>query len=421
MKRISARVAVTPGEIALQRRSAVNTAISSWPRSLSTSEGAKESESTAHVLRRAASEPGGPIADPLRSSLDFNLRHDFSQVKVHGGQASADAAERLGANAYTLGNDIHLGAGARQLSLPVFDRLLTHEVVHTVQQGGQTVAPRADMTVSHPADASEHEAEQIATVLSSRRDAASSSPSLAMRDRLRASMPAPQIARSVSPHIQRDITGPFKTAGGTFNVNLKTESHPAGSSGVSGTIKFTASDTAPDSTSIRLLQTVKDLDLSTGKDNVWTGGEANRNKMMTTEDKASGVEGGWFVDHSAAAAKQRTAKKDPAVSPYYRDYWPNASSSQDGSKKGKTVVDASLWDSPSSAGKREFSFETAAKATDTGHVYGTLMWGFALTDPAKGKVERERAVGRDVTLRTSDKALEKFNEFYKNPGASTAP
>ena len=416
---IDARAAARPSHIALQRRSAVNGAISSWPRSLSTSEGIEESASTADVLRRAASEPGGPIADPLRSSLEFNLGHDFSRVRVHGGQASADAAGRLEANAYTLGNDIHLGAGARRLCSSQFDRLLTHEAVHTVQQGGQTVAPRADMTVSHPADASEREAEQIAAALGVAHDAAA--PSFTTRDRLRQSTPTSRIARSVAPHIQRSITGPYKTAEGTFTAKLMTQSNPGGSSGLLGTISFKAGAKAPDSANIRLLQTVKVLNLDTGKDLVWGGAEANRNKTMTTEDKAAGVEGGRFVDHSAAAAKQRTAKTDPPVSPYYRDYYPNPTVSQDGSKKGTTVADASLADFPQSAEKREFSFETAAKAADTGHVYGTLVWGFALTDPAKGTVERERAVARDVTSRSADKALQQFNEFYKNPGASTAP
>ncbi len=228
------------------------------------------------------------------------------------------------------------------------------------------------------------------------------------------------ISRSVSPQVQRDIAGKYPTGEGEFAMDLKkTQQGPV--TGLLGTIKFTANDKAPDSASIRLLQTVKVLDLGTGKDLVWTGAEANRNKTMTKEDKSKGIEGGWFVDHSAAAAKQRTAKKDPATSPYYRDYWPNATMSQDGSKKGKTVVVASLADYPGSSATRDFSFETAAKAADTGHVYGTIMWGFAITDAAKGKIEKERAVARNVTLLSSDKAVEAFDKFYKNPGSSTAP
>ena len=46
------------------------------------------------------------------------------------------AATRLGARAFTIGRDIHLGPTAS----PADDRLLLHEAVHTMQQGG---SPRA--------------------------------------------------------------------------------------------------------------------------------------------------------------------------------------------------------------------------------------------------------------------------------------
>jgi hypothetical protein len=407
---------------ALQRQSAVNgTGISSWVRPLSNAVQTEQPPATTEALQRAASEPAHSVSDPLRNSLEQHLGNDFSQVKVHDGPASAKAAERLGARAYTLGNDIHLGAEARGLPRQQFDRLLTHEAVHTVQQGGRTVAPHAGLAVSSPTDAGEQEAERVANSVSAQDTNGQSSRSLALRDQMRASMPGQHIARSVSPQIQRDLTGKYPTAGGDFTMDMKTESHPGGTSGMKGTIAFKASDAAPDSTSIRLLQVAKVEDLTAGKDWVWSGAEANRNKTMTKEDKATGVEGGWFVDHSAAIAKQRTKKKDPAVSPYYRDYWPNATLSHDGSKKGKAVVEASLADFPNWNSNARYSFETAAKASDTGHVYGTVMWGFTISDASKGKIEHERAVGRDVTLLSSDKALEKFNQFYKNPGASTAP
>ena len=359
-------------------------------------------------LKRAASDAARPLDPVVQRTLAERLGHDFGRVRIHDGPASAAAAAHLGARAYTLGADIHLGADARSLGGRERFELLAHEAVHAVQQGGGTVVPHASLAVSEPADAAEREAREIAASLRT-----APSRSLALRDQLRAGV--------VTPRIQRDLTDKFKVAGGEFKLDLKTNSNPGGVSGMRGTIKFKAAETAPDSNNIRLMQAVKLVDLNTGKDKVWEGDEADRNKVMTAEDKSTGLEGGWFIDHSAAKADPRTKKTDPAVSPYYRDYWPNPSSSQDGSKKGKKIVEASLWDGPGSNAKREFSFETVAKAADTGTVYGTVMWGFRLPDPAKGTVEKERAVGRDVTLLSTDKALEKFNEFYRNPGASTAP
>ena len=364
------------------------------------------------LFNRAAAEPSQPLAEPLRGSLQQRLGHDFSQVRVHSGTDSASAAERIGARAYTLGNDIHLGAEARGLPANEYRRLLIHEAVHTVQQGGRTAPPSAGLTVSTPADGAEREAEHIAQA---------GLPSLAMGERVRATAPDPTITRAVAPHIQRDLTGKKSVKDGDFDLNLKTESHPGATNGMSGTIKFKPNETSPDSNNIRILQIVKNFDLTTNKDYVWPGGEANRNKMMTSEDKKAGVKGGYFVDHSAAAATPRTAKKDAAVSPYYRDYWPNPSSSQDGSKKGKTINEASIWDYPGSAGNRRFSFETAVKAADTGYIYATLTWGFTISDASKGTVNHEFATANRGTSATFGAAVKAFNEFYKNPGASTAP
>jgi hypothetical protein len=221
--------------------------------------------------------------------------------------------------------------------------------------------------------------------------------------------------------IARDLKKDYAVNEGTFKLNLETV-HPAGGkNGMRGSIKFKPKDSAPDSTKIRLFQAVRDEDLGTGKDYVWSGAEAPRNQLQTTEDKSRGLQGGWFIDHSAAAASKRTKKSDPAVSQYYRDYWPNASSSQDGSKAGKTISEASLWDFPGSSGNRRFSFETVALAADTGHYYGSVFWTFTIKDASKGTVTDEEAYGRDVTRLSTDEALKQFNEYYRNPGASTAP
>jgi hypothetical protein len=375
--------------------------------------------SIAHALRRAASEPSHPIDPPLRSSLEVRFARDFSRVKVHSGPASAESALRIGARAYTLGTDIHLGAEARDLAGGEFDRLLVHEAVHTVQQGGRPVSPQPGLTVSNPTDASEQEAERIADSTSNHVAAPNPSRSLALREAMRADRGRTSIARMVAPQLQRDLTGKKSVKDGEFDLNLKTESHTGAKSGMSGTINFAASDKAPDSNNIRLLQVVRLEDLTTGKDYVWTGGEANRNKAMTAASK--GIEAGHFVDTSYAGISPRGKKTDAAVSPYYRDYWPNATASQDGSKKGKTVKEASLWDFPSWSSKCRFSFETAAKGADTGYVYATLTWGFTISDAAKGTVDTEHATANRSPSATFGSAVKAFNEFFKNPGSSTAP
>jgi hypothetical protein len=367
------------------------------------------------TLQRAAAETSRPLDGPVRKTLETGLARDFSRVRVHSGPHSARAAERIGARAYTLGNDIHLGTEAHSLPARERSHLLTHEAVHTLQQGGNNWAPHAGLTLSAPNDAAEIQAEQIAGALhGSARTSARQGGGLAV---------APNALRAAPAQLQRDLSGKYPVREGDFALDLKTESHPHASSGLKGTIKFNANDKASDAASIRLLQVVRTEDLSTSKDLQWHGGEANRNKVMTGQDKSHGIEGGYFVDKLHSKLNPRSGKADAAASPYYIDDYPGtaASGNKDGSKKGHSVSEASLWDFPHSSEKIRFSFETTAQAPATGHVFGTVMWGFTISDPARGTIEKERAVGRNVTLATTDKAIANFNEFYRNPGASTAP
>jgi|EndMetStandDraft_8_1072994.scaffolds.fasta_scaffold210609_2 hypothetical protein len=222
--------------------------------------------------------------------------------------------------------------------------------------------------------------------------------------------------------LQRDLKGDHKIRNGTFTLDLETQKNKGAKSGLRGTIKFKPNDAAPDSTRIRLYQALRFEDLATGKDYVWTGTYEGRTKSQTVADPMRpGLEPGWGIDFDPTTAKPRTKLADPAVSPYYRSWWPNAASSQDGSKKGKAISEASLWDYPGWDRNMRFSFETVARADDTGFVYGTIAWGFTISDAANGIVDHEYASGRNVTTQTTDEALKRFDEYMRNPGASTAP
>jgi len=375
-------------------------------------------------LIQAASEPGVPLNESVRRPVEQAVGEDLGAVRVHSGPASDSASESIGARAYTVGSDIYLGSEARRSTGNELNRLLAHEAVHTVQQGSRPAALQGKLQVSHPSDSSETEAHRIAESVLSRTDRPAPSPSLSLRNQVRTASIAHQtVSRVAAPLVQRDLKGPHKLPEGTFTMNMAEVSNPGGDNGMFGMISFKPDATkAPDSKNIRLLQVAKVVNLDTGKDHVYTGTEANRNKVMTPSG-IPGVQPGFFVDVLHANRAPRTSKTDPEVSPYYTEDYKSLgiAENKDGSKQGKTVSDASLRDYPHWNINSEFSFETVAKAADTGHVYGTVMWGFTISDAAKGKVEKQRAVGREVTLKSTDIAIEKFNEFYRNPGASTAP
>jgi hypothetical protein len=75
--------------------------------------------------------------------------HDFSGVRVHTGGAAAQASQDLGAAAYTVGSDVFFGSGQYQPHSPGGQELLAHELTHTVQQRGATVAQR-QLIQRHP-------------------------------------------------------------------------------------------------------------------------------------------------------------------------------------------------------------------------------------------------------------------------------
>jgi hypothetical protein len=95
------------------------------------------------VVGRA--EGGGlPLPRPVRTRLEDHLGHDLEDVRVHTGPAAAGSASVIGARAFTVGRNVFFGAGEYRPGTAGGDRLIAHEVVHTVQQrDGVRPSPRA--------------------------------------------------------------------------------------------------------------------------------------------------------------------------------------------------------------------------------------------------------------------------------------
>ncbi len=119
-----------------------------------------------HAVAAASSSTGRALPDDLRSKFEGSLGSDLSSVRIHDGQASASSASAVGARAYTLGNDIHFGAGQYDPSSASGEHLIAHEVAHTVQQSGG-VARRVQykLEVSAPGDAHEIDADRAADAM----------------------------------------------------------------------------------------------------------------------------------------------------------------------------------------------------------------------------------------------------------------
>ena len=83
-----------------------------------------------------ASSPGAPLPAAVRSQMETSFGADFSGVRTHEGAA----APRLGAVAFTQGQDIHFAPGRLQPDSGAGRELLGHELAHVVQQGAGRVS-----------------------------------------------------------------------------------------------------------------------------------------------------------------------------------------------------------------------------------------------------------------------------------------
>ncbi|MFI2257707.1 eCIS core domain-containing protein [Streptomyces tubercidicus] len=118
---------------------------------------------------------GQPLDLSVRRDLEEQLGHDFSQVRLHTDRDSGQLAEMMGADAFAVGQDIFFREGTYRPGTADGQRLLAHELLHTVQNPHGLGALRAGRdlgAVSLPQEAIEREAESAAqeSVLGALRD-----------------------------------------------------------------------------------------------------------------------------------------------------------------------------------------------------------------------------------------------------------
>jgi hypothetical protein len=91
----------------------------------------------------------------VRRPMEARLGHDFSRVRIFAGST---AAEQLGADAFTRGEDVHFARGLYDVASPGGQTLLAHELAHVVQQRGAALRD----AVGERGSAAEREAHSVA-------------------------------------------------------------------------------------------------------------------------------------------------------------------------------------------------------------------------------------------------------------------
>ncbi len=81
-----------------------------------------------------SSGSGQPMDGGTRQFMESRFGQDFSQVRIHTDSRAAESVSAIQARAYTSGRNVVFGSGEYQPGNERGQRLLAHELVHTIQQ-----------------------------------------------------------------------------------------------------------------------------------------------------------------------------------------------------------------------------------------------------------------------------------------------
>lgn len=136
--------------------------------------GAKGADVDETIARAIQAKRGGgaSLDEGSRKSMEGAMGQDFSDVRVHSDSDADSLSRSVKATAFTTGQDIFFRSGAYQPGSTEGNKLLAHELTHVVQQ--RNAPPAQKLEVSHPEDASEKQAGEVADSIGAKADAGAS-------------------------------------------------------------------------------------------------------------------------------------------------------------------------------------------------------------------------------------------------------
>jgi hypothetical protein len=93
---------------------------------------------------------GASLPSDFRARVEPVMGADFSDVRVHTGPQAAQLNRSFGATAFTIGNDIFFRDRMPDVSTAEGAHLLSHELTHTIQQGGAPSVARSTCGSTDP-------------------------------------------------------------------------------------------------------------------------------------------------------------------------------------------------------------------------------------------------------------------------------
>jgi hypothetical protein len=354
--------------------------------------GSHQEIGNAQPINLAAGSSGHSLDAATRTSMESQLGHDLSGVRLHTGVEAAAAAKALHARAFTVSQDIYFGANSFSPGSADGNRLLMHELVHTVQQAsGSSASPMTKLDVSHPGDPAEVEADRITDLLSGGASAGITSP-----------LPITAARKTIS-------RAPLVTNGGSFDVsNYDENDTDVGKDsdkkvGAKIDITFTPAETVTSDkiSFVQIMKTVKD-----GKAYLFENEKARATETHWWNFWNSDSDRGWAVDRLAGKKSPIYAQQDDGT---------EGGNTIFGNRKSKTDFKAAwMHDSISlsrAKGKVMYS-DAKAYALDAtnGKYLGGISWGFDTDSAGKTTKKTEAVYEMGSPTGIQVKALERWNE-----------
>lgn len=86
------------------------------------------------IVHKVLHTNGQPLDRQTRAFMEPRFGHDFGHIRVYADKMAAESAQAVGAQAYTFGPNIVFDEGRYTPGSPVGQRLIAHELAHTIQQ-----------------------------------------------------------------------------------------------------------------------------------------------------------------------------------------------------------------------------------------------------------------------------------------------
>ena len=92
------------------------------------------------VVHEVLQSPGRPLDPATRAFMEARFGHDLGRVNIHTDARAAESARQVNALAYTVGQHVVFGARQYATHTEGGQRLLAHELAHTIQQSTAGIA-----------------------------------------------------------------------------------------------------------------------------------------------------------------------------------------------------------------------------------------------------------------------------------------